>query len=191
MASGKEKFDILLVVDIQNDFFDGALYNENALVIREDLVEELEKKIEEGYEVFFTQDTHSDDYLNTMEGDKLPVEHCIKGTNGWELIDELKEIIKENGLENHIIEKPTFGDKDLVKKLENILESEGKSLDDVKSIRLFGVCTSICVLSNALILKAFVPEIEIEVDPKYSACLTKESHDASIKAMETAQVKIV
>ena len=187
----EKKNKLLLVVDMQNDFLTDALENDNAKNIRDDLVKEVREKIEEGYEIFFTKDTHNEDYLNTMEGKNLPIKHCIKGTKGWELIDELNEIVEKNSLQNHIIEKETFGDKDLSKKLEKVLQSEGKSLGDIDSIRLIGVCTSICVLSNALILKAFTPEIEIEVDEDLCACLTKESHNAAIKAMETAQVKIV
>ena len=169
---------VLLVVDMQNDFVRGALGTDEARVI----VPEVLSKIEnfEG-SVLYTQDTHEENYLETQEGRLLPVEHCIKGTLGWELIPEIKA--RQEGT---VIEKDTFGSRDLIAVLEKMHDEE-----PIGSITIIGLCTDICVISNALLIKAYFPEMEIVVDASCCAGVTPESHETALLAMEACQVRIV
>lgn len=161
----------LLVIDMQNDFIDGSLGTKEAVAI----VENVKKKIAEyqanGDEIIFTRDTHQKDYLSTNEGKHLPVEHCIEGTYGWQIRD---------GLEVPgaiVINKPSFG----------YLNWAEYQLEEVE---LVGLCTDICVASNALILKAVYPEIKVSVDAKCCAGVTPESHEAALLTMKMCQVEI-
>lgn len=165
----------LVVVDMQNDFVTGCLGSKEAQAIVPEMVDYV--KNFDGT-VVFTQDTHSEDYMNTQEGAKLPVPHCIKGTEGWEIIPELKEMAEKC----KVFEKPTFGSKALA----NFLAEENP--DEVEFI---GVCTGICVLSNATLLKAFAPEIPIKVNAKYCACVTPATHETALAAMQTCQIEII
>lgn len=168
--------DVLVVIDMQNDFVDGALGTEEARNILEGVI----KKIEYfGGEVVFTRDTHSENYLETQEGQKLPVKHCIKDSDGWQLHGTIRALAEGKT----IIDKPTFGSLALV----HYLKEKG----DLDSIVLVGLCTDICVISNALILKAAFPETEIIVDKDCCAGVTPESHENALKAMEMCQVKII
>lgn len=169
--------DVLVVVDMQNDFIDGSLGTEEAKAIVPKVAEKI--KAFKGL-VLATRDTHDKDYLTTQEGRKLPVEHCIKGTGGWEIRQEIAELIKEEP-----IDKPAFGSRVLA---ERLLALDGK--ETVESITLVGLCTDICVISNALLLKAFLPEIPVIVDASCCAGVTKESHIQALEAMKMCQIQI-
>ncbi len=167
---------ILVVVDMQNDFIDGALGTPEAQAI----VPLVKKKVKSfDGKVIFTRDTHQNDYLQTQEGVKLPVAHCIKGTSGWEICDELKNFAME------IIDKPTFGSNELV----SVLEKEN-SENPIAEIELVGLCTDICVISNAMLLKASLLETEITVDSVCCAGVTQQSHKNALEAMKMCQINI-
>lgn len=168
---------VLLVIDMQNDFVYGALGTKEATLIVENVIEKIENF--KG-KIFFTKDTHFKDYLNTREGRFLPVEHCIKETEGWEIVDGVYDGISE------IVEKNTFGSFDLVEKLRKLDEVE-----KIESIELIGICTDICVLSNAILVKTAFPEIDIVVDTKCCAGVTPNTHNNSIEAMRMCQILIV
>ena len=167
---------LLVVVDMQNDFIDGALGTAEALAI----VENVKAKIREydPADVFVTMDTHAPDYLSTQEGRNLPVEHCIKGTEGWQIRSDIAELLTGA----HVYEKPTFGSTALAKDIAEIAAAE-----DIE-IELIGLCTDICVVSNALLLKATMPEVKISVDPACCAGVTPESHEAALLTMQMCQV---
>ena len=169
---------ILVVVDMQNDFIDGALGTPEALAI----VENVKNKIREydKRDIFVTMDTHAPDYLNTQEGRNLPVEHCIKGTEGWQIRSDIAELLEGA----NIYEKPTFGS---IKLAEDISKAAG--CEDIE-IGIIGLCTDICVVSNALLLKAAMPEVPISVDPSCCAGVTPESHEAALKTMQMCQIQI-
>lgn len=165
--------NVLVVVDMQNDFVTGSLGSEEAVKI----VDNVLKKVKNfDGEVIFTQDTHNYDYLDTFEGKMLPVEHCIKDSEGWQIINELKPYVK------HVIEKPTFGSLELIKKL--------REFDKIDSITLIGLCTDICVISNALLLKAEFYETEIKVDSSCCAGVTPLSHNNALEAMKACHILI-
>lgn len=170
--------DILLVVDMQNDFVDGALGTPEAQAMVDRMLDKV--KAFEG-PILFTQDTHGPDYLETQEGRLLPVEHCIKGTPGWEIIPQLASLGSWP-----VLEKNTFGSKDLIKVLEAMNEEE-----PIRSITLAGLCTDICVISNALLIKAYLPEVEIRVDAACSAGVTPQSHETALEAMRACQITIL
>ncbi|MFY9396336.1 MAG: isochorismatase family cysteine hydrolase [Saccharofermentanales bacterium] len=172
--------DILIVVDMQNDFVDGSLGTPEAQRIVDHVVEKIMHF--EG-RVLFTQDTHESDYLETQEGVRLPVEHCIRGTKGWELVPAIEALLMP---ESQVIEKPTFGSSELVGLLERLNEEE-----PIRSITLAGLCTDICVISNALLIKAYFPEIPIAVDATCCAGVTVESHRRALDAMRVCQIDIV
>ncbi|MGB4139529.1 MAG: isochorismatase family cysteine hydrolase [Saccharofermentanales bacterium] len=172
--------DILIVVDMQNDFVDGSLGTPEAQRIVDHVVEKIMHF--EG-RVLFTQDTHEGDYLETQEGVRLPVEHCIRGTKGWELVPAIEALLMP---ESQVIEKPTFGSSELVGLLERLNEEE-----PIRSITLAGLCTDICVISNALLIKAYFPEIPIAVDATCCAGVTVESHQRALDAMRVCQIDIV
>lgn len=169
--------DILIVVDMQNDFIDGALGTAEAVAIVPKVVEKVR-----GFNgtVIFTRDTHGENYMQTQEGRNLPVPHCIKGSRGWEVCPALEPL--RTGL---TIDKPTFGSAELGKVL---LELDAK--EPVGSITLVGLCTDICVISNAMIAKAFLPEVPVTVDAACCAGVTPESHRNSLSAMKMCQVRI-
>lgn len=170
--------NILVVVDMQNDFIDGSLGTEEA----QRIVPEVVKKIQtfDGT-VFATRDTHEEDYLETAEGRKLPVRHCIRGTDGWQIKKEIAELLSEAP-----IDKVTFGSRELVKKLEK-LHAEAP----IESITLVGLCTDICVISNAMLCKAFLPEVPVQVDASCCAGVTVESHMQALEAMKMCQIDIL
>lgn len=169
--------DILIVVDMQNDFIDGALGTAEAVAIVPKVVEKV--KDFKGT-VIFTRDTHGENYMQTREGQNLPVPHCIKGSHGWEVCPALEPL--RTGL---TIDKPTFGSAELGKAL---LELDAK--EPVGSITLVGLCTDICVISNAMIAKAFLPEVPVTVDAACCAGVTPESHRNALNAMKMCQVRI-
>ena len=166
---------ILIVVDMQNDFIDGALGTKEAAEIVPyvtEVVENFDGK------VLFTRDTHFEDYMETQEGKNLPVSHCIKGTKGWQICPALEALRKTEA-----IDKVTFGSKDLV----NILKQE----ENIEEIMFVGVCTDICVISNVMLVKAFYPEIPLVVDGKGCAGVTVQSHLNALEAMKMCQVKVI
>lgn len=172
---------ILIVVDMQKDFVDGALGTKEA----EAIVSNVVKKINEfDGDIFVTYDTHYEEYMNTQEGKNLPVPHCIEGSEGWLLDERVQEALdmKEGYTQ---IQKITFGSVDLP-----LILQEEYNMDNVQ-IELIGLCTDICVVSNALILKASFPETAISVDASCCAGVTPESHAAAITTMKMCQVKII
>lgn len=168
---------VLCVIDMQNDFIDGALGTKEA----EAIVEKVKKKIEfyrnSGDTVIFTRDTHGDNYAETQEGRNLPVPHCIKDTQGWQISSKLAVG------DSKIIDKPTFGSTQLSEYVAG--------LEGVRGIELIGLCTDICVISNALLLKAKMPEVTISVDSSCCAGVTPESHSNALEAMKMCQIEIV
>lgn len=170
----------LIVVDIQNDFVDGALGTKEAVEMIPFAVEKI--KDFEG-EVFVTYDTHFEDYLNTAEGEKLPVRHCIKGTDGWELNSSIEKALEGKNCTK--VEKLTFGSVELPKLIEKA--AKGEEFD----ITLIGLCTDICVVSNALILKANFCENEIFVDSKCCAGVTVDTHNAALLTMKMCQINVL
>ena len=168
---------ILIVVDMQNDFIDGALGTKEAAAIVPAVIEKIKSYPKEN--VFATRDTHPADYLATQEGRYLPVPHCIKGTDGWEIRKEISELL----LPGHIIDKPTFGSVKLAEEMRLLAEN------GPIEIELIGLCTDICVVSNALLLKAYLPEVKISVDPKCCAGVTPEKHEAALETMRSCQIQ--
>ena len=172
---------LIVAVDMQNDFIDGALGSAEAVKIVERCADKLNKAVTDGDVVIFTRDTHGDDYMQTEEGRNLPVPHCIKGTKGWEITDKLSSVCPDS----QILDKETFGCTTLGEIVSDMVES-----GEIDSVELFGLCTDICVISNALLIKAFNPNIPISVDASCSAGVTPESHDNALKAMESCQIHI-
>lgn len=169
----------LIVVDMQNDFIDGALGTKEAESIVAGVAERISFYRNSGDQIIFTRDTHQEDYLDTQEGRNLPVKHCIEGTDGWNISDSLD--VRD---EDIIINKPSFG-YDWSKALE-----ANPSLIKGDSIELVGLCTDICVISNAMILKAVLPEMIISVEASCCAGVTPESHKNALEAMKICQIKI-
>jgi nicotinamidase-related amidase len=165
----------LVVVDMQNDFIDGALGTAEAV----DIVPYV-KSVVEGFDgkVLFTRDTHFENYMNTQEGKNLPVPHCIKNTDGWQIRAELDALRMTEA-----IDKVTFGSSELVK----ILADE----ENIESITFVGLCTDICVISNAMLVKAFFPEIPLIVDAKACAGVTPQSHKNALDAMKMCQISVI
>ncbi len=171
---------ILIVVDMQKDFVDGALGTAEAVAI----VGRAAKKINEfNGDVLVTYDTHFENYMQTAEGGKLPVPHCIKGTEGWELDPNIAKALAGKPFTK--VEKTTFGSKELPDHVEKVVGSEDFD------ITLIGLCTDICVVSNALILKANFPEKEIYVDAACCAGVTPETHNAALTTMKMCQINII
>ncbi|MDE7444200.1 MAG: cysteine hydrolase [Lachnospiraceae bacterium] len=171
---------ILVVIDMQNDFIDGALGTEEAQAIVSNVV--LKIKSYAGQKVFATRDTHEENYLETQEGKHLPVPHCIKGTEGWKIREEVADALSE--AEAELIDKPTFGSEILAERLYEMVQKEEAQIE------LVGLCTDICVVSNALLLKAKMPETVIKVDASCCAGVTPESHDASLLTMKMCQIEM-
>ena len=171
---------ILIVVDIQNDFVDGALGTPQAQAI----IENAAKKIKEfDGDIFVTYDTHFENYMDTLEGKKLPVPHCIKGTAGWELNTQIAKAL--SGKNHKDVEKLTFGSVEL----PNLVKE--KIGNETAEITLIGLCTDICVVSNALLLKANLLDCEIFVDAACCAGVTPETHNAALDTMRCCQINVI
>lgn len=168
---------------MQNDFIDGALGTSEAKKIVPNVIEKIKSYNNVDSFIFATRDTHNKDYLFTEEGKNLPVEHCIKGTKGHELNTEVLDSLKEDCV---IIDKPTFGSFELGLKLKELDE-----LFDIENIEVIGLCTDICVISNAVIAKSALPNAHIKVDASCCAGVTPESHNRALDSMQTLQVEIV
>lgn len=173
--------DYLIVIDMQNDFVDGALGTPEAQAIASDVA--TYARAFEGT-VAFTKDTHEENYLQTQEGRNLPVVHCVRDTPGWELTPELEAVRAER--QAIVFEKPTFGSVQLVWWLAQ--ENDERPID---SIVLVGLCTDICVVSNALLIKAHFPEIPVRVRSGLCAGVTPEAHEAALSTMRSCQVEVL
>ena len=167
---------LLIVVDMQKDFIDGSLGTAEAKAIVPRVASRVREYTEAGDEVVFTMDTHFQDYLDTLEGKKLPVSHCQKGTSGWELCGELA------GIAGRRFEKGTFGSLECM---------EYAAKGAYASVELIGLCTDICVISNAMLIKAFNPQLPIQVNASCCAGVTPESHQNALKAMEMCQIDVI
>ena len=168
---------VLVVVDMQNDFISGSLGTKEAQNIVGNVVGRIKECKEQGYDILVTLDTHGEDYMSTQEGKKLPVEHCIKGTKGWELASEIAA--ETAGCKQY--EKGTFGSKELVRDLVQM---------NPESVEFVGLCTDICVVSNVLLTKAWLTETPLVVDSSCCAGVTPESHEAALNTMASCQVEI-
>ncbi|MBR3309847.1 MAG: cysteine hydrolase [Lachnospiraceae bacterium] len=189
---------LLIVVDMQNDFIDGSLGTPEALAIVEAVKEKIRSYPPE--DVIATMDTHETDYLSTQEGKFLPVEHCIRDTHGWEIREDIMELLDEA----EIYEKPTFACEDLAQdlrgyamdmkaradRLNEIAENPEETVGEQIELELVGLCTDICVVSNALLLKALMPEVKISVDSSCCAGVTPEKHAAALETMRSCQVVV-
>lgn len=162
----------LIVVDMQNDFIDGSLGTKEAVSIVEKVNAKIQSYKEENGEIIFTRDTHQDNYLETNEGKHLPVKHCIENTKGWKISDKL------DTTGAILVDKPSFGYTDW-----------GKY--DFEEVELIGLCTDICVVSNALMIKALFPEIKVSVDANCCAGVTPDSHLAALTTMKMCQVEVI
>lgn len=171
---------ILIVVDMQNDFIDGALGTKEAQAILENVKAKILQYKKENQLVLFTRDTHEETYLETREGKYLPVVHCIRGSKGWEIKEPLTV------QDDIIVDKPTFGSLELVEKIKTLAKE-----DSIDAIELIGLCTDICVISNAMICKAAFPEADILVDSRCCAGVTPESHQTALEAMKMCQIVIL
>ena len=170
---------ILLVVDMQNDFIAGTLGTKEAIAIVPKVIDKIKKW--QG-DVFYTKDTHSKNYMSTSEGKNLPIQHCIKGTDGWRLDPDIEKLCIDKRATG--VEKVTFGAAELPATLNK------RYPDGVDEIEIVGLCTDICVISNALLLKAHFPETEIKVDSECCAGVTPESHANALAAMKSCQIVI-
>lgn len=169
----------LVVVDYQIDFVNGALGFAGAEILDSLIVGKINEYRKDGGKVIFTLDTHTEDYLNTAEGKKLPVPHCIKGTEGHKLYGKTAECMRP---EDTVIEKPSFGSLELIR----VLQDGG--FDEVE---LCGLVTDICVVSNAMIAKAALPEARVVVDSKTCASFDKNRHNAALEVMKSVQVDVI
>ena len=170
--------NVLIVIDMQKDFVDGSLGTKEALGISEKLTDYV--KSFDG-DIIFTRDTHAENYMQTSEGKNLPVPHCIKGTPGHELYGDLKELSRSRT----VIDKPTFGSRVLAQMLY-----DENSKEKIEKITLIGVCTDICVISNALCIKAFLPETKISVISNLCAGTTPENHAKALDVMRCCQISL-
>lgn len=164
----------IVIVDMQNDFIDGALGTKEAQEMLPKLVEKLEAV--QDTDLIFTQDTHHKDYLSTQEGKNLPVEHCIEGEKGWEICSALQPYLYKA---KAVVKKPAFGSMELPALVK-----------EYEEVEMIGLCTDICVISNAMILKAASPEQKIAVDASCCAGVTPESHEGALNAMKMCQIEI-
>lgn len=197
---------ILVVIDMQNDFLHGALRNEEGIKIIPKVAKRIEYYYSQNMPVFATRDTHEENYLSTQEGEKLPVKHCVKYSNGWLINEDISKALKEintydkkqfpfrkmQGLPTAfnyaiVFDKPTFGSEDLANYIKNCYGHMQKELQ----IELCGVCTDICVISNAMLLKAFMPEAKIIVNSALCAGVTVDSHNVALNAMRSCQIEVI
>jgi len=182
-ANMKQK--VLVVVDMQNDFIDGSLGTKEAVSIVPAVCAKIRNAAAEDALIFATKDTHAGNYMETREGRFLPVPHCIRGTNGWEIRPEVADALGNA----RVIEKYSFGSRELPDAIGEALQIRGIDAKDAV-IELIGLCTDICVVSNALILKARFPETDMAVDPACCAGVTPEKHKAALETMRSCQIEI-
>jgi nicotinamidase-related amidase len=172
---------VLIVIDMQNDFTTGVLGNPQTAAVTANVVKKINefRKSEKDGRIIATLDTHTEDYMNTQEGKNLPVPHCIRGSEGWKLVPEVEKAL---GKDCTIVEKPTFGAINLPE-----IIGDGK---DIEEFWFIGVCTDICVISNAMIIKAAYPEIPVKVISNCCAGVTPESHENALNAMKVVQMTV-
>lgn len=171
---------ILIVVDMQKDFVDGTLGSEEAVAIVDKAVEKIENF--DG-DIIVTYDTHSQNYMETQEGKNLPVPHCIKGSDGWKLDSKVQTAVDKKKYK--VIEKPTFGSTELTEYIKTTYNPEEIEIE------LIGLCTDICVVSNAILLKANFLETKVSVDASCCAGVTVESHNAALTTMKMCQINVI
>ena len=170
---------LLIVVDMQNDFIDGALGTKEAVAIVPNVV----KKINDwDGDIIATRDTHTNDYMNTREGKYLPVPHCIKNTPGHEINETIKDALMNAEVDVTVIDKITFGSVNLPKMV---------FVGDYEYVELIGLCTDICVVSNAMLIKAELPEIDVAVDATCCAGVTPDTHNAALTTMKMCQINVI
>lgn len=181
----------LIVIDMQNDFIDGVLGTPEAQAILPEICATIKDHLDAGEPVILTKDTHFDDYLETLEGQKLNIPHCIKGTDGHCLAPSIEIVLSDYTKDKHyaIIEKNTFGAHDLADTLDDLLW-EMELDDELESITFVGVCTGICVISNVAIIKANYPGVPIYVRADACACVTPETHRQALEAMKVFQIEV-
>ena len=180
--------EVLVVVDMQNDFVTGALGTPEALEIVPRVAARIADGVRRGEQILFTRDTHGADYAATQEGRRLPVPHCIRDTEGWEIIPQLRP----GTAGRTVLDKPTFGSRLLGEHLLALdKELRRRGQPGVERVTLIGVCTDICVLSNALLIKAFLPEAEIVVEASCCAGVTPEAHRTALAAMLPCQITVL
>ena len=170
---------ILVIVDMQHDFIDGSLGNSDAMAILSTAIQKIHQRIADGWEIAVTLDTHGPDYLNTQEGQKLPVPHCIKDTAGWELHPMVKKALK--GIPYRIFEKPTFGSESLMAYLKEV---------QPEAVEFIGLCTDICVVSNAIAAKMVLLDAAVSVDADCCAGTSPMNHQAALTTMASCQISI-
>ena len=189
----------VIFIDVQKDFIDGALRNEKAIEVTPKIVDFAKECVEKGYSLYATRDTHEKNYLATLEGKKLPVEHCIEMSDGWMIDNRLMEVLNGNCT---FIQKPTFGSFDLV----DILDEDQYKIDEINDfglikrtkyknefdeIILCGFVTDICVVSNALLLRTKFPNTKITVMKDLCVGTTDENHEAALKVMQSCQIEVI
>ena len=191
---------VLIVVDMQKDFVDGSLGTKEAQAIVPLVAETIEQMAAPDTVVIFTKDTHGENYMNTLEGKNLPIPHCIKGTPGHKIIDPVFEayfnvfekyadayaVYPVTPMDPIIVNKPTFGSIDLQNILYDINDNHG-----IEEITLMGLCTGICVMSNAILVKATLPEAQVNVIADCCACVTPRSHQVALESMKMCQINII
>lgn len=175
--------NILVIIDMQNDFISGTLGTKEAQAVIEPLIDKIRTF---NGNILLTQDTHDKSYLSSQEGSKLPVEHCIEGSDGWRINERIMDAVRQKGTDYKVFNKGTFGSLSLAEYLKQLNEA-----DTVENIELVGVCTDICVVSNALLIKAMLPEVHISVDTKCCAGVTPEAHEAALMTMRSCQIDII
>ena len=173
--------NFFIVIDMQNDFIDGALGSIEAQNIVENVVKRTQQAVYDGDNIIFTRDTHLEDYSLSKEGEFLPVPHCIKGTKGWQITPALKRF----ELNHLVIDKPTFGSTTLQKVI-----ADANKIEPIDRITFVGLCTDICVISNAMLIKATVPNADIRVDASCCAGVSVESHKNALSAMKLCHIVI-
>ena len=178
---------ILTVIDMQNDFLNkNVLGNDEGMAIIPKVIDKI--NLNKDNLIIATRDTHQNNYLETQEGKNLPVVHCIENTDGWQIEKNIEEVLLLNGV--IFINKPTFGSINLIKKVKELVEKNKVSENELE-IELCGVCTGICVISNAMLLKAAFPEAKIIVDSTCCACVTPQTHQTALEAMKLCQITII
>lgn len=194
---------ILIVVDMQNDFVDGSLGTPEAQAIVPKVADYIRTHADKNTVLLVTKDTHNVDYMETLEGKNLPVAHCIKNTHGWELAPAIQEAIYDTRdkyhdfdfyfpyVSDHIIQKPTFGSIDLQNLVDLLDDETDTQPGNVADITLMGLCTGICVLSNAIMCKATLPNVPVRVVANCCACVTPASHETALEAMKLCQIEII
>ncbi len=170
---------VLVLIDVQNDFIDGALGSKEAMNVLEKIKEKVITYPKE--QIYATRDTHGQDYLFTLEGQKLPVIHCQKETKGWHIHQALSDYL----LKEHIFDKTTFGSIELAQKMKKLAQEEEQEIE------LVGICTDICVISNALLLKTYLPNTNIRIDASCCVATTPENHQKALEVMKSCHIEII